>query len=173
MGRLRQNMFGARNLAYDLYNLPSEVLMDWVAKSVVLMALIDRVHDVNRVIISLGDKVDGLRKEVQRLKDGGNFEAVAMTEQQASEAQSLADHMKDELEEATLRWESMEEELGEIQKRLFDSWDQLSELVSARFPAWYPNLEVKKDPFKELPEDVNVPMATKQPFDDSLPPPEQ
>ncbi|RWV78638.1 hypothetical protein GW17_00060360 [Ensete ventricosum] len=153
MGRLRQNMFGARNLAYDLYNLPSEVLMDWVAKSVVLMALIDRVHDVNRVIISLGDKVDGLRKEVQRLKDGGNFEAVAMTEQQASEAQSLADHLKDELEEATLHYGY--------------------QLVSARFPAWYPNLEVKKDPFKELPEDVNIPMATKQPFDDSLPPPEQ
>ncbi|RRT45707.1 hypothetical protein B296_00032649, partial [Ensete ventricosum] len=34
------------------------------------MALIDRVHDVDRVITFLDDKVDGLRKEVQRLKDG-------------------------------------------------------------------------------------------------------
>ncbi|RWW58319.1 hypothetical protein BHE74_00034825 [Ensete ventricosum] len=34
------------------------------------MALIDRVHDVSRVITFLDNKVDEIRKEVQRLKDG-------------------------------------------------------------------------------------------------------
>ncbi|RZR84058.1 hypothetical protein BHM03_00010835, partial [Ensete ventricosum] len=44
------------------------------------------------------------------------------------EAQSLANHLKVELEEATQRQESLEEELGEIRKRFFNSWDQLFEV---------------------------------------------
>ncbi|RRT68962.1 hypothetical protein B296_00026183 [Ensete ventricosum] len=173
------------------------------------------------VITSLGDKVDGLRKEVQRLKDGGNPNTMTVTEQRASEAQSLADHLKVKLEEATQRRESLEEELGEIQKRFFDSWDQLFEnellkltramealwddlpkqaidnykklrgfemglvrmgrvsleygyqLALVRFRARYPDLEVEEDPFKELSEDANVPIAVEQPFDDSPPPLEE
>ncbi|RWW70174.1 hypothetical protein BHE74_00022161 [Ensete ventricosum] len=53
------------------------------------MALFDRVHDIGRVITSVDNKVDLLRREVQRLKEGGDPEAVAAAEGQASEAQSL------------------------------------------------------------------------------------
>ncbi|RWW13432.1 hypothetical protein GW17_00022843 [Ensete ventricosum] len=53
------------------------------------MALFDRVHDVGRVITSMDNKVDLLRREVQRLKEGGDPEAMAAAEGQASEAQSL------------------------------------------------------------------------------------
>ncbi|RZS07020.1 hypothetical protein BHM03_00037781 [Ensete ventricosum] len=141
--------------------------------------------------------MDGLRKEVQRLKDRSNPDAVVAIEQRASEAQSLADHLKAKLEEATQRWESLEKELGEIWKILSDSWDQLSEakkqlfdsmglvrmgrvsmeygyqLALARFRARYLDFGVEEDPFKELPEDTIVPIVTEQPFDDSPPPPEE
>ncbi|RWW05853.1 hypothetical protein GW17_00030854 [Ensete ventricosum] len=105
-------------LAADLYTMPSKVLIDRVAKTMVLvrlvssflcflfvcidtrplpsqsqhyhMALIDWAHDVGRVISAMDNKADGLRKEIQELKVGAG-----------SEAQSLADHYKIELEEAT------------------------------------------------------------------------
>ncbi|RRT73522.1 hypothetical protein B296_00030538, partial [Ensete ventricosum] len=168
-------------------------------KTHVWMTLIDRVHDVDRVVTSLGEKMDGLRKEVQRLKDRSNPDAVVATEQRASEAQSLVDHLKAKLGEATQHWESLEEELGEIWKILSDPWDQLSEakkqlsdsvqdgfgqmgrvsmeygyrLALARFRARYLDFGVEEDPFKELPEDTNVPIVVEQPFDDSPPPPEE
>ncbi|RWV83769.1 hypothetical protein BHE74_00036098 [Ensete ventricosum] len=53
------------------------------------MALFDRVHDVGRVITSMDNKVDLLRREVQRLKEGGDPEVVAAVEGRASEVQSL------------------------------------------------------------------------------------
>ncbi|RZS16068.1 hypothetical protein BHM03_00048009 [Ensete ventricosum] len=53
------------------------------------MVLFNRVHDIDRVITSVDNKVDLLRREVQRLKEGGDPEAVAATEGQASEGQSL------------------------------------------------------------------------------------
>ncbi|RRT77101.1 hypothetical protein B296_00010790 [Ensete ventricosum] len=71
------------------------------------MALIDRVHDAGQVITTLDNKLDVLRKEVQRLKDGGDPDAVAAVEQRASKAQSLVDNLKIELEEATRRRESL------------------------------------------------------------------
>ncbi|RWV93583.1 hypothetical protein GW17_00043955 [Ensete ventricosum] len=74
-----------------------------------------------RVITSLDDKVEVLWKEVQRLKDGGDPDVVAMAKRRASKAQSLADHFKIELEEAT-RWrESLEKELGKILESLSNS----------------------------------------------------
>ncbi|RRT58887.1 hypothetical protein B296_00046253 [Ensete ventricosum] len=39
--------------------------------------------------------------------------------------------------------------------------------------SWYLDLEVKEDPFKELPEDMNVPMVVEQPVDGSPLPPEE
>ncbi|RZR84059.1 hypothetical protein BHM03_00010836 [Ensete ventricosum] len=47
------------------------------------------------------------------------------------------------------------------------------QLALVRFRARYPDLEVEEDPFKELSEDANVPMAVEQPFDDSPPPLEE
>ncbi|RWW28129.1 hypothetical protein GW17_00007411 [Ensete ventricosum] len=81
------------------------------------MALIDRVHDISRVITTLDNKSDILRKEVQKMKAGGDPNAVAAAEQQASEAQFLVDHMKIELEELT-----------EAREQLADSEDQLRDV---------------------------------------------
>ncbi|RRT33837.1 hypothetical protein B296_00057693 [Ensete ventricosum] len=61
-------------LATDLYTLPSEVLMDGVAKAMVL------------VITSLDSKLNLLHQEVQDLKEGGDPDAVTATEVRASEA---------------------------------------------------------------------------------------
>ncbi|RWV98283.1 hypothetical protein GW17_00038878 [Ensete ventricosum] len=120
------------------------------------MALIDWVHDAGRVITPLRNKSYVLRKEVQKLKAGGDPDVVATAEQRASKAQSLANHLKTELEEATRQWESLDKELSETQETL---------------PV--PELEIEEDPFKILPEDSNVPMAAEQPFDNSPPPPEE
>ncbi|RRT57323.1 hypothetical protein B296_00047333 [Ensete ventricosum] len=48
------------------------------------MALIDLVHDADRVITALSNKLDNLRKEVQRLKDVNNPNTVTVTERRAS-----------------------------------------------------------------------------------------
>ncbi|RZS05616.1 hypothetical protein BHM03_00036156 [Ensete ventricosum] len=65
------------------------------------MALFDRVHDFGRVIIALDNKSDVLRKEVQKLKAGGDPDTVVVVEQWGSEAQPLVDCLKNELEEVT------------------------------------------------------------------------
>ncbi|RWW84731.1 hypothetical protein BHE74_00006650, partial [Ensete ventricosum] len=72
-------------LASDLYTLSSEVLMDGATKAMVLSqhyhtTLFDRVHNAGRVITSLDIKVDLLRKEVQRLKEDGDPNALAASE---------------------------------------------------------------------------------------------
>ncbi|RZR71711.1 hypothetical protein BHM03_00006749 [Ensete ventricosum] len=119
-------------LATDLYTLLFEVLMDRAAKTMVLnqhyyVALIDRVHDAGRVITSLDDKVNILGKDVQRLKESGDLDAVATVKKQASEAQSLLDRLRTESEEAIRQHESLEKELSEIWERLSVSQGQLSE----------------------------------------------
>ncbi|RZR88772.1 hypothetical protein BHM03_00016403 [Ensete ventricosum] len=78
-------------LAGDMYTLLSEVLMIRAAKALVLnqhcyMALMDQVHDAGHVITSMDNKSEMLREEIQKLKDGGNPDAVALAEQRAAEA---------------------------------------------------------------------------------------
>ncbi|RWV79101.1 hypothetical protein GW17_00059821 [Ensete ventricosum] len=50
------------------------------------MALMDQVHDAGHVITSMDNKSEMLREEIQKLKDGGNPDAVALAEQRAAEA---------------------------------------------------------------------------------------
>ncbi|RWW84461.1 hypothetical protein BHE74_00006933 [Ensete ventricosum] len=52
-------------------------------------ALIDRVHDTGQVISAMDNKADGLHKEIQELKGGSGFDAIATTDQRAFEAQSF------------------------------------------------------------------------------------
>ncbi|RWW63162.1 hypothetical protein BHE74_00029672 [Ensete ventricosum] len=47
------------------------------------------------------------------------------------------------------------------------------QVALALLQAWYPDLEIEEDPFKILPKDLNVPMATEQSLDDSPSPPEE
>ncbi|RWW07014.1 hypothetical protein GW17_00029620 [Ensete ventricosum] len=94
------------------------------------MALMDRVHDVSRVITSLDNKSEILQEEIKKLKDGGNPNAVALAEWQAIEAQALAENLKTKLEEATREWESLEKEMGKVQGTLYDLRGQLGETGS-------------------------------------------
>ncbi|RZR93065.1 hypothetical protein BHM03_00021468 [Ensete ventricosum] len=152
------------------------------------MALLDRVHDVGRVITSMGNKVDFFCKEGQRLKEGGDPEAVAVAEGQLSEAQTLVENLQAKLDEAIRRWESIEkgfgktrEELANLRRQLANSQEKLAGSrgrlndfeTLARLQARHPRLEIKEDPFVLLIKDVDVPMTNEQPFDDSLPPPEE
>ncbi|RWW15063.1 hypothetical protein BHE74_00018311 [Ensete ventricosum] len=75
------------------------------------MALADRVFDVDRVISVMDNKVEGLQKEVIELKVGLGLGAIATVKLQASEVQTLADHLKVKLEEATHCRESLELDL--------------------------------------------------------------
>ncbi|RRT56832.1 hypothetical protein B296_00036423, partial [Ensete ventricosum] len=47
------------------------------------------------------------------------------------------------------------------------------QLALARLEARHPGVEIELDPFVTLPEDADIPMVDEQPFDDSLPPPEE
>ncbi|RWV81819.1 hypothetical protein GW17_00056729 [Ensete ventricosum] len=97
-------------LATGLYTLPSEVLMDRAAKTMVL--------------------VDLLKQAIEDYKKSHRFQMGLVQ----------------------MGWVSLEYGY---------------QLALARFHARYPNLEME-DPFKLLPEDSNVSMVDKQPFDDSL-----
>ncbi|RWV83994.1 hypothetical protein GW17_00054333 [Ensete ventricosum] len=77
--------------AYSL-GVPANSLM------LVLRALFDWVHDTGRVITSMDNRVDLLRKEVQRLKKGGDLDVVAAVEAQASEANARTQVWQMEIE---------------------------------------------------------------------------
>ncbi|RWW77801.1 hypothetical protein BHE74_00013997 [Ensete ventricosum] len=47
------------------------------------------------------------------------------------------------------------------------------QLDLTRLQAWHPGVEIELDPFITLPEDADVTMVNEQPFDDSLPSPEE
>ncbi|RWW87051.1 hypothetical protein BHE74_00004139 [Ensete ventricosum] len=98
-------------LASDLYTLPSKVLMDgqrrpWCCKVTLLC------------------------QEVQRLKEGGDPDAVAAAEARASEAQSLVEHLQVKLDKANGRRESTklegaQAESTNLRRQLDDSESQL------------------------------------------------
>ncbi|RRT74118.1 hypothetical protein B296_00001693 [Ensete ventricosum] len=96
---------------------------------------------------------------VQRRKDGGNPNTVAATKRWASEAQSLADHLKTELEEATRRRELLEKELSEIQGTLSDSQDQLAETREQLVNSWSKLFEAREQPanFEDQLQGVRIP----------------
>ncbi|RZR96234.1 hypothetical protein BHM03_00025205, partial [Ensete ventricosum] len=143
-------------------------------------------------------------------------------EVRAAEAQSLAEHLRVELDEANghrasleadlekaqSESASLERQLTDLRERLGDSEGLISkykgpsaraiekykespefemglvrmgwvlpeygyQLALARLQARHPGVEIELDPFITLPEDADVPMADEQPFDDSLPPPEE
>ncbi|RWW63809.1 hypothetical protein BHE74_00028990 [Ensete ventricosum] len=79
------------------------------------------------LITFLGECRGSKIKEIQRLKDGGDPNALGADEQRAIEAQSLADHLKVELEEMTRQWESLKKELSKTQDTVSNLHDQLVE----------------------------------------------
>ncbi|RWV77142.1 hypothetical protein GW17_00062075 [Ensete ventricosum] len=156
------------------------------------MALIDRVHDVGRVISVIDNKADGLCKEIQEWKGISGYDAVVVVEQLAFKAQSLIEHYKTtELTRAGVKRLSKSAKRGSVDlpKQVVDVYKKSTgfemglvrtskvsyeyRVALARFWARYPELEIEEDPFKVLPVDSNVLMEADQPFDDSLSPPEE
>ncbi|RWW41127.1 hypothetical protein BHE74_00053406, partial [Ensete ventricosum] len=77
-------------LAKDLYTLPSEILMAQVAKQITLghhyqMALLDRVHDVGRLVTHMGNQASLLEAEIEKLKTEGDPEQLAAARQHVDE----------------------------------------------------------------------------------------
>ncbi|RWW54111.1 hypothetical protein BHE74_00039326 [Ensete ventricosum] len=74
----------------------------------------------------MDNRVDLLRKEVQRLKKGGDLDVVAAVEAQASKAQSLVNNLQTELDEnaRTQVWQ-MEIELLELTRSKDALWANL------------------------------------------------
>ncbi|RZS26566.1 hypothetical protein BHM03_00059920 [Ensete ventricosum] len=81
-------------LARELYTLPSEVLLAWAAKEMVL--------------------------ELDALKSGAGPEAIAKAEERASELEQELGKTKQERDEALQRLEASEKELTEVQSNLVE-----------------------------------------------------
>ncbi|RWW84741.1 hypothetical protein BHE74_00006632 [Ensete ventricosum] len=155
-------------LATDLYTLPSEILMDQAAKTMVLVSSVSALLSLSFMFANAltwlltwqsHHYYMTLIDRVQRRKDGGNPNTVAATKRWASEAQSLADHLKTELEEATRRRELLEKELSEIQGTLSDSQDQLAETREQLVNSWSKLFEAREQPanFEDQLQGVRIP----------------
>ncbi|RRT64456.1 hypothetical protein B296_00013168 [Ensete ventricosum] len=70
-------------LAKDLYTLPSEILM--AQGHHYQMALLDRVHDVGRLVTHMGNRASLLEVEIEKLKTEGDPEQLAVARQHVDE----------------------------------------------------------------------------------------
>ncbi|RRT62486.1 hypothetical protein B296_00019117 [Ensete ventricosum] len=93
-------------LAANLYSSPFKLLVNRALKSMVLVSILPNsghfpTFQVPWWVISImDDKSEGLKREIADLRAESGPKAVATTEQQASEARILVNHLKAELEEA-------------------------------------------------------------------------
>ncbi|RWW12377.1 hypothetical protein BHE74_00003753 [Ensete ventricosum] len=142
----------------------------------------------------MDNKLDVLRKEIQRLKEDADPKVVAAVERRASEAQTQVENLEAELEEARRGWELAKKELSEARTGLTDSisfggaieggrqrLQEVSRLQNGACPNGAGVAVVRLstgvdstsgpnpglDPFTQLPEDVDVLIVDDQPFDDS------
>ncbi|RRT37304.1 hypothetical protein B296_00050693 [Ensete ventricosum] len=101
-------------------SLSSGVMTRADVKALQALEVMKSSHDFDSTVNILG-------KDVQRLKESGDLDMVATVKKQASEAQSLLDHLRTESEEVIRQHESLEKELSEIWESLSVSQGQLSE----------------------------------------------
>nr|XP_018675334.1 PREDICTED: uncharacterized protein LOC108951563 [Musa acuminata subsp. malaccensis] len=92
-------------MARDLYVLPSEVLLNKSAQSLIwglhyATALMDRVRDAGRVIGGLVNRNVELHRQVEEVRAGAGPEAVAAVEKRATEFEAEAARLRSELEAA-------------------------------------------------------------------------
>ncbi|RWW64972.1 hypothetical protein BHE74_00027749 [Ensete ventricosum] len=89
----------------------TKVLMARATKELVLMALVDRVHDAGRLITFMDHRVKQQQEELDVLKSKGGPEAVAEAEERASRLKEELEKVKSERAEELLRHEASEREL--------------------------------------------------------------
>ncbi|RZS07427.1 hypothetical protein BHM03_00038261, partial [Ensete ventricosum] len=103
------------------------------------MAMVDRVHDVGRLITFMDHRVKQLQEELDVLKSKGGPEAVAEAEERASRLKEELEKIKAERAEELLRREASERELrghlGDAQHLLKEAraraWRMDDELLQA------------------------------------------
>ena len=86
------------------------------------MAMIDRVHDVGRMINCMGDKITELRGQIEDLKAGPVPEAIAATDLEGEVARLKLELGHDERLDSELR-----EKLGGVEQQLVETQRMLKE----------------------------------------------
>ncbi|RWW41509.1 hypothetical protein BHE74_00053012 [Ensete ventricosum] len=144
-------------LAKDLYTLLSKVLIARAAKQIVLMALLDRVHDSGLLVTHMGNRASLLKVELEKLRSERDPKQLALARQEnkSLKAELQGKSISDYKQSVGFRWGLRR--MGQV------SYEYRYRVALARFQARYPDLEIDNDPFIEQPE-------THQEFDDSVPP---
>ncbi|RRT82084.1 hypothetical protein B296_00013901, partial [Ensete ventricosum] len=147
------------------------------------------------------DKANDRRSSVEADLEKARLESASLERQLANLHERLGDS-DGQLRSARTQVQQMETELLDLARSKEVLWEDLSkrtvekykaspgfqmglvrmgrvsleygyQLALARLQARHPEVEIELDPFVTLPEDVDVPMADEQPFDNSLSPPEE
>ncbi|RZR74083.1 hypothetical protein BHM03_00031752 [Ensete ventricosum] len=173
-------------LATDLYTLPSEVLIDRAAKIMVSVELEEATRRRQSLEIELSEVKDLLGDLQNQLNDAR--ELLGVSQSQLKDVRARGRRMEDELLNLTRNTEALKvdlpkEAVADYKKSVgFKmglvrtgqvSYEYGYQVALARFRFRYLELEVEEDPFKNLLEDLTVPMEADQPFDYSLPSPEE
>ncbi|RZS06033.1 hypothetical protein BHM03_00036616 [Ensete ventricosum] len=126
------------NLAKELYTLPFE-------GHHYQMALLDRVHDADRLVTIMGNRASHMEEEIKKLKSEGDLEQLATAQQLVVELQADNAKMMSELGEATQWVEQFDMELNEVQADLADSQHQLKEQKESRWKSDDDMLKMMKE----------------------------
>ncbi|RWW53585.1 hypothetical protein BHE74_00039918 [Ensete ventricosum] len=94
------------------------------------MALIDRVHDVGRVISVMDNKMVSLRVEIRELKESTRLEMMVAAEKRAADLQAEVHHLRIEVNDTKRRYKALQKELDDTNLHLGDAHRQLKVLSS-------------------------------------------
>ncbi|THU53338.1 hypothetical protein C4D60_Mb10t13350 [Musa balbisiana] len=121
------------DIARELYVLPSDVLLSRSNKSLLwghhyATALTDRVRDAGRALGVLIDRNIELRRQIEEVRAGAAPEAVAATEQRASNLEAEVTRLKSEVSVAVQRASDSEAEGTRLQARVKAAEEQNKDL---------------------------------------------
>ncbi|RWW12854.1 hypothetical protein GW17_00023466, partial [Ensete ventricosum] len=159
------------------------------------MGLIDKVRDFERVVDELSQIIDELQGEVRKLNEEAGLIMLAIAEARASKATQRLEESQHQETKARGQIQKAESahtvEQGATPERAQTTIAQYKEtsgfklglekmgwvsnkygfrVALPRFWVRYSQLEIKEDPYANLPEDDNVSMEAEVPFDDNDPP---
>ncbi|RRT75391.1 hypothetical protein B296_00031264 [Ensete ventricosum] len=159
-------------LTIDLYTLLYEVLMDGATKAMVLAdlevaragsaSLERQLADLREQLDDSEDQLRGARAQVRQME-------IELPDLARSKEALREDLLKKAIKEYK---ESPGFEMGLVRMGRV-SLEYRYQLALARLQAQHPGVGIELDPFVTLLEDADVPMTDEQPFDNSLPPPEE
>ncbi|RWW57647.1 hypothetical protein BHE74_00035546 [Ensete ventricosum] len=177
-------------LAWELYTLPSEVLLARVARVLTIVAIAKvegRASELERELEKTKRERDEALQRLEASDKELNKVRSNLSEIQRllKEAQVKAWKMDDELLQSV---KALENARAELPRRTVDhykepvgfkeglkrmgrvTYEYDYRVTLAHFRSLHPDSEVEEDPFTIRPEDDSVPMERQQAFDDSAPP---